>query len=279
MRQPPRAARADSPSRRPVPIKSVQATGGMPCDTARSTPPGGVRGPGLSTKPCYEFRSVVAGVETFPRGVSMPRHHHNEGYATVVLSGSITEVSFAGRSHAEAGHVLLHGRFDCHLDYATSKRPLQILRLPWRDDAVEGRFRVTDPDVLARLAEKDPNCASALLRESLHAVAPHGRYWVDDLAEALRDAPGLLLAEWAENRGLRPDTVSSVFGREFGVSPKRFRMECHTRVAWREVMCSATSLTDIAHKLAFSDLAHLSRSIHALTGRCPRDWRVTASVN
>lgn len=209
----------------------------------------------------------------------MPRHHHNEGYATVVLSGALTEVSFAGRSCAEAGHVLLHGRFDCHLDRASSKRPLQILRLPWRHDAVEGRFRVTDPDMLARLVESDPDCASTVLHETLHEVAPRDRYWVDDLADVLRDGPGLRLAEWAESRGLRPDTVSNVFGREFGVSPKRFRMECHARLAWREVVRSTKSLTDIAHKLAFSDLAHLSRSIHALTGRCPRDWRVAASVN
>jgi len=222
---------------------------------------------------------VVAGVETFPRGVSMPRHHHNEGYATLVLSGSLTEVSFAGRSCAEAGHVLLHGRFDCHLDRATSKRPLQILRLPWRQDTVEGRFRVTDPDALVRLAEEDPKRASRALLTSLQRVAARDRYWVDDLAEALRDEATLRLTEWAESRGLRPDRVSYVFGREFGVSPKRFRMECRVRRAWGELMRSATSLTDIAHRLGFADLAHLSRGIRALTGRCPRDWRVAASVS
>jgi AraC-like DNA-binding protein len=209
----------------------------------------------------------------------MPRHHHDEGYATLILSGSLTEVSFAGRSHAEAGHVLLHGRFDCHLDRATSKRALQILRLPWRHDAVEGRFCVRDPDALARLAESDPNRASALLHENLHAVPARDRYWVDDLADSLRDGPELRLGEWAESRGLRPDTVSCIFGREFGVSPKRFRMECHARLAWREVVRSTTPLTDLAHKLGFSDLAHLSRGIHALTGRCPRDWRAAACVN
>ena len=210
----------------------------------------------------------------------MPRHHHSEGYATVVLSGSLTEVSFAGRSCAEAGHVLLHGRFDCHLDRASARRSLQILRLPWRHDALEGRYRVTDPDTLARLAESDPNFAATVLRDSLHAVVPRDRYWVDELADALRSDPALRLAHWAESRGLRPDTVSNIFRREFGVSPKRFRLECRARLAWREVMrCATTSLTDVAHKLAFSDLAHLSRSVHALTGRSPRDWRLAVPVS
>ena len=75
----------------------------------------------MSTQQRYEFRRVVAGVETLSRGASMARHHHAEGYATIVLAGSVTEVSFAGRMYAEAGDVLLHGRFDCHLDKAGRK--------------------------------------------------------------------------------------------------------------------------------------------------------------
>jgi hypothetical protein len=59
----------------------------------------------MSAQHRYEFRSVVAGVETLPCGASMPRHHHNEGYATILLAGSVTEVSFAGRMYAEAGQV------------------------------------------------------------------------------------------------------------------------------------------------------------------------------
>ena len=106
----------------------------------------------MSRKSPYEFRRVTAGVETL-QGESRPRHHHCEGYATVVLSGSVKEVSFAGRMHAEAGHVLLHGRFDCHLNVWSRKRPLQILRLPWPHDTIEGQFYVTDPDALARLAQ------------------------------------------------------------------------------------------------------------------------------
>lgn len=231
----------------------------------------------MSVPHFYEFRSVIAGVETLSPGASMARHHHNEGYATIVLAGSLTEVSFAGRMCAEAGDVLLHGRFDCHLDKGGMKGPLQILRLPWPHDTIEGQFRVRDPDALARLAEIDPERASSQLREELRPVAARERYWVDDLAEALCSGSDLPLQEWAEIRGLRPTTLSSVFHREFGVYPKRFRLESRTRLAWREIVRSTASLTEIALNLGFSDLPHLSRSIHAFTGRTPRDWRTARS--
>jgi len=178
----------------------------------------------VSAEP-YEFRSILTGVETIPAGRGMARHHHNEGYATILLGGSLTEVSFAGRMHAEPGHVLLHGRFDCHMDIARGRRPLEILRLPWRHDTIEGQFYVTDPDALARLAEINPERAAAQLREDLRVVAPRDRYWVDELAGTLRDGSSLQLQVWAETRGLRPDTVSYIFQREFGVCPKRFRLE------------------------------------------------------
>ena len=221
----------------------------------------------------YEFRRVVAGVETLPSRLSMPRHHHDAGYATVVLAGSVTEVSFAGRMHGTAGDVFLHGRFDCHLDRAGRRGPLQILRLPWKRDTLEGQFRVKDPDTLARLAETDPELAAGQLYEQLRPGTLRDRYWVDDLADALRADSVFHLQEWAETRGLRPEAVSRAFRREFEVCPKRFRLESRTRTAWGEIVRSARSLTEIAFEVGFSDLAHLSRSIHAFTGRCPTLWR------
>jgi AraC-like DNA-binding protein len=203
----------------------------------------------------------------------MPRHHHSEGYATVVLAGSINEVSFAGRMSAGPGGVLLHGAFDCHLDRASGRRSLQILRLPWKYDSLEGQFQVHDPDALARLAETDPDMAATRLHEELRPSPGPDRYWVDDLAAALARDAGFLLQDWAEEHDLRPDAVSRVFGREFGVSPKRFRLESRTRLAWREVVGSTRPLTEIAFGSGFSDLAHLSRSIRIFTGRAPHAWR------
>jgi AraC-like DNA-binding protein len=203
----------------------------------------------------------------------MPRHHHNEGYATVVLAGVGAEVSFAGRMLAEPGDVFLHGRFDCHLNRRATQKCLQILRLPWRHDALEGQFHVRDPDMLARLAESDAELAAEQLYEQLRPSILRDRYWVDELAASLQSSPLFLLQEWAEIRGLRPDTVSRVFGFEFGVSPKRFRLESRTRLAWREIVGTSQPLTDIAFKTGFSDLPHLSRSIQAFTGRSPKLWR------
>jgi AraC-like DNA-binding protein len=221
----------------------------------------------------YEFRSVVWGVETLPTGLSMPRHHHDEGYATVVLAGLIHEAGFAGRMSAQPGDVLLRGRFDCHLDHAGSRRTLQILRLPWRHDSIEGLYRVTDPDALVRLCEIDPQAAAAQLRERLQPCAARSTDWVDELAAALSAESSLLLQDWAVGRNLRPDAVSRTFGREFGVSPKRFRLESRTRLAWREIVGSRLSLTEIALRAGFADLAHLSRSVHAFTGHSPWAWR------
>ena len=202
----------------------------------------------------------------------MPRHQHDEAYAAIVLAGRVSDVSFAGRMCAGPGDVLLHGRFDCHL-LKDGEGHLRILRLPWFHDALEGQFRVRDADTLARLAETDAARAGAQLYEELRPAARHERHWVDDLADALRDDSAFQLRDWAEARGLRPDTLSHVFHREFGVTPKRFRLEARTRLAWREITRSTRSLTEIACTGGFSDLPHLSRSVQSFTGRRPSDWR------
>lgn len=224
----------------------------------------------------YEFRTIVPGVEKLPPRVSRPRHHHREGYATVVLAGAFTEVSFAGRMQAEPGDVLLHGRFDCHLDIARSRGALQILRLPWQTDFLEGKFRVGDPDALVRLAEVDAELAAGQLARELHRAPPRDAEWVDELARALTGDDGFRLQEWADRHRLRADVLSRVFSREFGVTAQRFRLESRTRLAWRQVLGSTRSLTQIAVQAGFADLAHMSRSIHVFTGRTPTAWRATS---
>jgi AraC-like DNA-binding protein len=222
------------------------------------------------------YRSIRFGVETLDPGLAVPRHRHIAGYATVVLCGSFEEASFAGRFAARPGDVLLHGAFDCHANWGTSQCSLKILRLPWRDNRLEGRFRVRDPDALARLAERDPFEAMVQLRADLVQIGSGEFHWTERLAHALRVQTSTCLETWADSERLAPETVSRGFRRAFGVTPKVFRIESRARRAWNLLQYSSSPLTEIAHQMGFADHAHLSRAIRALTGAPPSYWRTRA---
>jgi AraC-like DNA-binding protein len=221
----------------------------------------------------HRYRAIRFGVETLTSDVTLPRHRHAAGYATVVLSGLFEEASFTGRAVVGPGDVLVHADFDCHCNRSLTRHPLQILRLPWNFSPLEGRFAVRDPDELARVAEQDAFEASHLLRDCLTRVVSRLQDWPDYLAKDLQLQPSLSLRDWAERQGLAPSTVSRGFARVFGITPKAFRLETRARHAWNRVIRSNAPLTAIAHELEFADLGHMSRSISALTGHAPSAWR------
>jgi len=220
----------------------------------------------------HTLRSVRWGTETVPSG-DHHRHYHREAYATVVLAGRFVETSFAGRSSVEPGDVLLHAAFDAHANVGASRQQPTILRLPWFGAGCEGRFRIADPDALASLAERDPFAARDLLARRMVALPDVRSDWVEQLAGAMRDGPIESITYWAEANRLSPETVSRGFGRAFQVSPKLFRLETRTRVAWKAIVGGHDTLTSIAHQQGFADLAHMSRSIRRMTGASPAQWR------
>jgi AraC-like DNA-binding protein len=203
----------------------------------------------------------------------VPRHRHVAGYATVVLRGSFEEASFAGRFAARPGDVLLHGAFDCHANRATARSALQILRLPWTDNCLEGHFQFPDPDWLARLAEQDLHEAVVTLRNALRPSPAIDSHWTERLAQTLRSKERVRLDEWAESAGLTPETVSRGFYKAFGVVPQVFRLEARARRAWNAIRTTRRSFTAIAYDLGFADPAHLTRAVRALTGAPPSHWR------
>jgi AraC-like DNA-binding protein len=217
------------------------------------------------------FRAIRFGVETMASG-DVPRHLHREGYANVILSGTFTEASFAGRSRVFPGVVLLHGAFDCHANIEGASGGPTILRLPWRNQA-EGAYLVRDADELVKLCEKDLWAAECALQEMLEPVDLCDSSWVDGLAFDLGNERVLELRNWAEERRLNPASVSRAFRTAYGVSPQRFRLEARTRRAWRRVVDESAALTQIAHECSFADLSHMTRSVAALTGAGPKVWR------
>jgi AraC-like DNA-binding protein len=222
------------------------------------------------------YRHVQVGLNTHPRGFVSPRHWHWEGHAEIVLAGSVVESTFAGRLFAEPGDVLLHGPFDSHTVAVSATHDTTRLELPWLDGSTEGRFRVEDPDFLVRVAERDPAEAMALLAEQLLPPKTRDPDWIDLLFRDMRQDTSLPLQRWAEEQRMRPEAISRGFRSEFGVTPKRFRLEMRVRMAWAEVVRTTRSVTQIALDHGFADLAHMSRNVREITGYTPSVWRSAA---
>jgi len=227
-----------------------------------------------------DHREMPACIDEFAADAVLPRHHHREGYASIILAGRFTEASFCGLSPVQPGDVLLHGRFDRHCDHGVGgTRRIEILWLPWTNDQLEGHFRIDDPDVLARVAETDLRAAVAMLARGIRPVEAAQAHWSHALAKELVSETSTSLREWSDRAGVRPEALSRGFRRHFGVSPKLYRLEARSRRAWRKVVRSSEPLTSIAYDCGFADLAHLSRSIRALTGAPPSAWRSAQNVS
>lgn len=218
------------------------------------------------------YRHICFGVDRGAIG-DVPRHLHHDGYANLVLSGGFTEAAFAGRTRAVPGVVLLHGPFDAHANIEGTGRGSTIVRLPWHGGAPEGAYHVTDPDLLARLVEVNPCEAESAMMEMLSPVTTRDTCWIDRLARALADEGTFEFGEWADANSISAASLSRGFRNAYGVTAQRFRLEARTRKAWRRVMTEPAALTRIAHECDFADLAHMTRSIKAMTGAAPSAWR------
>jgi AraC-like DNA-binding protein len=167
----------------------------------------------------------------------------------------------------------MHDAFDAHLDRFQEKGA-QILNLMVTSSAPGFSIgRVSDPDAIARAAEADLIEAGAQLRSQLREAHISMRDWPDILAaDILRDSD-CRLDKWAHSHGLAAETISRGFGRVFGVTPAAFRAEVRARRAFALITESDAPLVSIAAAAGFSDQAHMSRAMRALTGSPPSWWR------
>jgi AraC-like DNA-binding protein len=214
------------------------------------------------------FARVTCGRERWDGGTHIPRHRHAQAYAAVVLSGGYEECGSEGRFRVRAGDVLLHGPFDAHLD--RFENSAEIVNLPMQGTTFASRTAcVCDPDIIARLAERDAIEAAASLVEQLHPISRTVADWQDALAAALLADTDLRLDAWAEDNGLAQATVSRGFARVFGVSPCAFRAEARARRTFTTLATTDLPLARVASLHGFADQAHMTRVITALTGQSP----------
>jgi AraC-like DNA-binding protein len=214
-----------------------------------------------------------SGRERWDPHVRIARHRHDRAYAALVLSGAYEESGSRGRFRVGPGNVLLHDAFDAHLDKFCS-HGAQILNLPVAGfSSWPSIGQIADPDVIARIAERDEAEAGmqlcAQLRPILHAHCD----WPDKLAADLLHDPVCPLDEWARLNHLATATVSRGFKQVFAVTPTEFRIEARTQRALALIARSEESLASVAALAGFADQAHMTRAVRRLTGATPGQWR------
>jgi AraC-like DNA-binding protein len=204
-------------------------------------------------------------------GGALPRHRHDHGYAALVLAGAYEEAGDSGRRWLEAGDVILHGAFEAHLNRTPAAGAL-VLNLPLPGEPLPAFGRVSDPDAIARAAERDLAQAVALLTAQHQPAWAPASDWPDLLAAALTAGP-VRLGEWAREHHLSAEHVSRDFRRVFGATAQAFGREARARAALEASLAGDGSLAEIAQTTGFSDQAHMTRAVTALTGRPPGAWR------
>lgn len=199
----------------------------------------------------------------------LPRHRHLAPFATIVLQGRYREAGDSGCIGAGAGDVVLHDRYHAHQDEFGPGR-VSLLNLPLPADYVGPAFgRVTDPDLVARLAQRDVGEAVEALLASLTPTLPGQNDWPAGLAADIIRDPALDLGGWALAHGLHPAGLARGFRRVFGVTPVAFRATARARLAARMLQSGDSRLAEIAGVAGFADQAHMTRAVAGLTGLPP----------
>ena len=206
-------------------------------------------------------------------GERMARHRHTESYAALVLAGGYLEAGDSGRIRVQPGQVVVHNAHEAHQD-DFSGVGAQVLNIPLVEDIGVVTGTIEDPDAIARLAERDIASATALLKDAIRPLDARLADWPDKLAAALASTAEFRIEDWADGMGLAPQSISRGFRRAYGVSPKRYRVEQRTLRAIRKLHTWRGTLAALAAELGFSDQAHLTRAVVALTGLAPNRLKV-----
>jgi AraC-like DNA-binding protein len=227
----------------------------------------------MASLPC--FAAAPLGLLDHGPGELRDRHCHEHAFVAVVLEGGYQEAGDEGRWNVRPGDALIHHAYESHLDRFEAKGArVLVLSLPAGLAATTGlRGRVADPDRLVRLAERDGRAASAHFAELFIAAAPATLDWPDMLADDLRRLDPFALSDWAEQQGVRAETLSRGFRSAYGCTPKTYRANVRARAAFAAVRMGDEPFAEIAHRLHFTDQAHMTHAVAALTGATPGWWR------
>jgi AraC-like DNA-binding protein len=133
-------------------------------------------------------------------------------------------------------------------------------------ELLDATFRLAD-----QLLKKE--AVDSTIRTRATVASRRQRRLVDDAREILNRAPATTLIALGRELGVSPRHLSRLFHAYTGMTLARYRNELRTRTALEAVATGAPSLSRLAAELGFADHAHLTRTVHRLTGQPPSAHR------
>jgi len=212
----------------------------------------------------------------YPAGLAQPRHRHDDAQLSILLAGTLREVTrqqdveTARRSHglkpcgqshaAEFGpHGALMLSMTLDRDPATPRQAAEWLpNTPAMDTLIAGLLATDDATVRADMAQD--------LRGMLTAgsAAPTGRGGQDAarrLKKALDARPdGGRIDDMARELGLHRVHLSRCFTETYGLAPSLYRARVMTARALTQALRGREGLAAVAADAGFADQSHMART-------------------
>lgn len=217
----------------------------------------------------------------YAAGEECRAHRHIQAQRSLLLAGSYVEDSEAGRREVQcrtlsikpagfehedefgrAGALILsvvHEADDGGVrDYNLSSWPKF---LPPRAMTIEERF--------GQASSVSP-CQDTKLSLRRPSLAPP---WLTEARQHLLDHPQVAITALARTLRKHPVHLARQFRTTFGETPSEVRQHDRTARAIDQIVRSSRTLSDIAFDVGFSDQAHMTRALKAMTGWTPADLR------
>ena len=237
----------------------------------------------------------------YPAGLRQPVHTHNRASLSVILAGRYRERVGRQARTGEPSTLVMHPAQESHaVEYHEEVRILSVqvdgarlARIREHSTAFESAatYRSARVARLGRLLHREfrrrepawPVAIEGLVlelivtasRDDLRASPGKPPAWLALVEEALRShfATPMALDELARLAGVHPVHLARVFRKRHGCTVGEYVRHLRVEFALRQLSETTTPLSDIAAAAGFSDHSHFARTLRALLGVTPSEYR------
>jgi len=256
-----------------------------------------------SVRRTWRAEGICIGIVDYAPNRIMPAHAHDTLGISVVLRGAVEETSGRSTEHAGVASAVIKPPGTVHanrfgpdgarllavelsaeravglldhqgcLDRWRWVRLLRALGVAGRGLLELSRAQQASDEALENVAIDLVAALDDDVRVWSAAIAPA---WLARVRERLEDDYGrpCRVRELALEAGVHPVYLARRFRRQFGASVVGYLRAVRVRAAVRELAEADRSLADVAYHTGFADQSHLTRTLRAMTGLTPLDYRL-----